>query len=42
MWMAQQLLGGGNTPTDVSNFILSKGYTPQTIQDIFRQLGITA
>ena len=42
MWMAQQLLGGGNSSTDVSNYLLSKGYTPQNLQDIFRQLGITA
>ncbi|WP_173431961.1 hypothetical protein [Sharpea azabuensis] len=40
MWMAQQLLSGGNGQADVSSYLQSKGYTPQTIQDIFRQLGI--
>jgi hypothetical protein len=40
MWMAQQLLSGGNGQADVSSYLQSRGYTPQTIQDIFRQLGI--
>jgi hypothetical protein len=40
MWMAQQLLSAGNTGANVSSYLQSRGYTPQTIQDIFRQLGI--
>lgn len=41
-WMAQQLLSGGNSANDVSNYLLSKNIPNQTIQDIFRQLGITS
>lgn len=40
MWMAQQLLGSGNNASNVQNYLLSKGYTGQTIADIFRQLGV--
>ena len=39
LWMAQQLLGGGNTSNDVSRYLQSKGYTAQTIADILKQLG---
>ena len=42
MWMAQQLLNSGATPNEANNFMLTQGYTRQTIQDILRQLGITA
>ena len=42
MWMAQQLLNSGATPNEANNFMLTQGYTKQTIQDILRQLGITA
>lgn len=40
MWMAQQLLSSGNNANNVQNYLLSKGYTGQTIADIFRQLGV--
>lgn len=39
-WMAQQLLSSGNNANNVQNYLLSKGYTGQTIADIFRQLGV--
>ena len=42
MWMAQQLLDSGISQNEANNFMISQGYTPQTIQSIFRQLGITA
>lgn len=43
MWMAQQLLSGGsNSATDVSRYLLSKGYNQQTINDILKQLGAVA
>ena len=37
-YMAQQLLAAGNSPTDVNNYLLSQGYSQQTLQDILRQL----
>ena len=37
-WMAQQLLASGNSTNDVNNYLLSKGYSQQTLQDILRQL----
>lgn len=41
MYLAQQLLNAGNSSTDVSNYLQYRGYTPQTLQSIFRQLGIS-
>ena len=37
-WVAQQLLAGGNSASDVNNYLLSKGYSQQTLQDILKQL----
>jgi len=37
-WVAQQLLAGGNSTSDVNNYLLSKGYSQQTLQDILKQL----
>lgn len=37
-YVAQQLLAAGNSTNDVNNYLLSKGYTQQTLQDILRQL----
>ena len=37
-YVAQQLLAAGNSTNDVNNYLLSKGYSQQTLQDILRQL----
>lgn len=39
MWMALQLLGGGNSANDVSKYLQYKGYDGDTITDILRKLG---
>lgn len=42
-WLAQQLLTGGNSATDVANYMVSRGYgDSQTLADILKQLGATA
>jgi len=42
-WLAQQLLTGGNSATDVANYMVDRGYgDSQTLADILKQLGATA